>query len=200
MKAFAAATVVLLALFAGAVSASVHQRPSLRALNLGPPTFRGSGFKPHERVDVTLRGAAVPSVHANTDAHGLFRARLAAVPACKAWTVRARGARGGVAVYRHARCAALVTDVSGVVRRPRRNLCSDETPCSVPDPGVTVRAFRAGNLVAETTTDSKGRFSFSLADGRYTIQAMSRATEPKTVQVETSNPVRLALFVDTGIR
>jgi hypothetical protein len=200
MKAFAAVA-VLLALSAGAAGASVHRHPSLRALNLTPPTFRGSGFKPHERVKVTLRGAAVPSVHAMTDARGRFRVRLAAAPACRTWTVRALGVRGGIAVYHHSRCAALATDVTGAVRRgPIRNTCSPQTPCSAPDPGVTVQAFEAGNLVAETTTDQNGRFSFSLADGAYTIQALGRGTKPKTVQVKTTNPVHPAFMVDTGIR
>jgi hypothetical protein len=199
MKAFAAA-LVLLALSAGTASATVHRHASLRALSLTPPTFRGSGFGPHEPVNVSVRGATVPPVHAMTNARGHFRVRLAAVPSCRAWTVRALGARGGIAVYHHSRCASLNTDVRGVVRRPAGNVCKDQTPCSAPDPGVTVQAFAAGSLVAETTTDHKGRFSFSLADGPYTIRALGRGTKPKTVQVKTSNPVHLAFLADTGIR
>jgi hypothetical protein len=201
VKAFVAAVIVL-ALSAGAASASVHRHASLRALNLTPPTFSGSGFKSHERVTVTVRGASAPSVHLTAGAAGRFRVRLAAMPSCRAWTVRARGADGGFAVYRHSRCAALKTDVTGVVwRGPIRNVCSDKTPCSAPDPGVAVQAFQAGNPIAETTTDDNGRFSFSLADGQYTIQVMAgRGTKPKVVQVQTSNPVHLDFLIDTGIR
>jgi hypothetical protein len=201
VKAFAA-SVVVLALSAGAASASVHRHASLKALNLTPPTFRGAGFKSHERVTVTVRGASVPSVHVTTGAGGRFRVRLAAMPSCRAWTVRARGAGGGTAVYHHSRCASLKTDVTGVVwRGPIRNVCSDKTPCSAPDPGVTVQAFEAGSLVAETTTDDNGRYSFSLADGQYTIQVLAgRRTKPRVVQVQTSNPVHLDFLIDTGIR
>lgn len=200
MKAFAAA-VVLLALSAGAASATVHRHALLRAVSLTPPAFRGSGFRPHESIDVTMRGAAVPSVHAMTNARGRFRVRLAAVPSCRAWTVRALGARGGIAVYHHSRCASLNTDVKGVVRRgPTRNICTVGVPCNAPAAGVTVQAFEAGNLVAETTTDHNGRFSFSLADGQYTIRALGRGTKPKTVQVKTSKPVYLSFLIDTGIR
>lgn len=199
MKALGAAVVLLLALTAGAASASVRQHPRLRALNLTPPTFRASGFKPHERVDVTLRGAAVPSVQVMTDAHGRFRARLGAAPSGRAWTVRARGARGGIAVYHHARYASLQTDVMGLVRRPAGNVCSDQKSCSVPAPGVTVQALASGKVVAETTSDHNGGFTFSLADGSYTIQAAGRGTEPKTVHVNTSNPVHLTLRINTGL-
>src|ERR1700756_116260 len=144
MKALAVAA-VLLALFAGAAGASVNRHPSLRALNLTPPTFRGSGFKAHEAVNVSVRGTATGSVHATTDARGRFHVRLAAMPSCTAWTVRALGLRGGIAVYHHARCASLTTDVTGVVRRPTGNVCSDQKACSGPDPGVTVQAFKSGS-------------------------------------------------------
>ena len=200
MKAFAAAA-VLLALSAGAASATVHRHASLRAVSLTPPAFRGSGFRAHESIDVTLRGAAVPSVHAMTNGRGRFHVRLAAVPSCRAWTVRALGARGEIAVYHHSRCASLDKDVKGVVRRgPIRNICIVGVPCNAPAAGVTVQALESGRLVAETKTDDNGRFSFSLADGAYTIQALGRGTEPKTVDVKTSNPVHLAFLVDTGIR
>ena len=169
MKAFAAA-VVLFLLCAGLASAGLQSHASLRVLKLTPPIFRGSGFGSHERVTITLRGVRARPVHVRTDAEGRFRVRLAALPSCRAWTVRALGVQGGIAVYHHARCAASNADVEGVVRRsPTKNICLEGDPCSAPDPGVTVQAFRAGNLVAETTTDGHGRFSFSLADGSYTV-------------------------------
>jgi hypothetical protein len=200
MKAFAAA-LIFLVLCAGAASASVQRHASLRALNLTPPTFRGSGFGAREQVTVSLRGLHVGSVHVKADAEGRFRVRLASLPSCRAWTVRALGARGGIAVYHHARCASLSADVEGVVRRgPTKNICGVGESCSVPDSGVTVQAFEAGNLVAKTTTDTHGRFSFSLADGSYTVRAVGRGTEPKTVDVKTSSVAHLAFMVDTGIR
>lgn len=197
MKAFAA-VVVLLVLSAGAASASVHQHARLHPLRLAPPTFRGSGFTPYERVTVTMRGTAV---RVKTDSYGRFRVRLAAVPARRAWTARALGARGEVAVYHHARYASLDTDVTGVVRRgPIKNVCSDQEPCSAPAVGVTVQAFAGGILVAETTTDAKGQFSFALASGSYIVRALGHGTEPKTVRVNGSNAVHVAFMIDTGIR
>jgi hypothetical protein len=200
MKALAAAVVFLL-LCAGAASASLQRHASLRALNLTPPTFRGSGFGSHERVTVSLRGLQARPVHVKADAEGRFRVRLASLPSCRAWTVRALGVRGGVAVYRHSRCASLNEDVEGIVRRgPTKNICGVGDPCSLPASGVTVQAFEAGNLVAKTTTDGHGRFSFSLADGSYTVRAVGRGTEPKTVDVKTSSVAHVAFMVDTGIR
>jgi hypothetical protein len=201
MKAFAAAAAVLLVFCAGAASASVQRHASLRALNLAPPIFRGSGFGSRERVTVSLRGLHVRPVQVRADDKGRFRVRLASLPSCKAWTVRALGNNGGTAVYRHARCASLNADVEGVVRRgPTKNICGVGESCSVPDSGVTVEAFQAAKLVAKTTTDGHGRFSFSLADGPYTVRAVGRGTEPKTVDVKTSSVAHLAFMVDTGIR
>jgi hypothetical protein len=65
---------------------------------------------------------------------------------------------------------------------------------------VTVKARHAGVLVAETTTNRNGRFSFSLARGYYTVEALGRGTKPKTIHVRTSSPVHLAFLIDTGIR
>jgi len=200
MKALAAA-VVFLALCTGAASGSVHRNASLRPLKLTPPVFRGSGFQPNERVNVTLRGAAVPAAHVLTDANGQFRARLGAVSGCKAWKVLAVGADGASAGYQHARCAGLIKDVEGVVRRsPTKNICSEEESCSAPAPGVTVQAWESGGLVAQTTTDANGQFSFSLANSEYTVKALGRGAQPQTIAVQTSSPVHLSFMVDTGIR
>jgi hypothetical protein len=193
--------VVIVALCAATASATIHRHASLRALSLTPPTFRGSGFAAHERVTVSSRGLRVTPVRLRANAHGRFLIRLGALPACKAWTVRAIGVRSGLAVYRHVRCASLKTDVRGVVRRgPTRSVCKVGEPCSAPAAGVTVQALESGSVVAETATDGKGQFSFSLADGDYTIQALGRGSEPKMVHVETSSPVQLAFLLDTGIR
>lgn len=209
MKVLVAA-LLLLALSAGAANARVHQHryhASLHPLNLTPPTFRGSGFKPHERVTVSLRGPQARSVHVKANAHGRFRVRLTAVSACKAWTVRAVGARGGRAVYRHARCAALATDVEGTVTRgPIKNVCIEGIPCSAPAANVTVQAFESGRLVAQTTTDDNGRFAFALAAGDYTIKPNTkeapgaRKTKPQKVHLTGSALVQLSFSIDTGIR
>lgn len=205
MKALAAVLLLLL-LSAGAANARVHRHASLRPLNLTPPTFRGSGFKPHERVTVSLRGLRARPVHVRADARGRFRVRLARLPACRAWTVRAVGARGRRAVYRHARCAALETDVAGVVRRgPTSPACIAGTSCSAPAPGVVVQAFESGRLVAQTTTAGDGRFTFGLARGDYTIQVdatqgLDRAPKPQTVHVTPSTVVQLSFSIDTRIR
>lgn len=200
MKKALVAALLLFPLSAGAANARSH--PSLRVLTLTPPTFRGSGFRPHERVTVSVGGLRIPSVHVVTNRHGRFRARLARVPACRGWTARAVGARGGRAVYRHAAsCASAATDVEGVVRRgPITPVCVAGTPCYGPAAGVTVQAFGFGKLVAETTTGSKGHFTFSLASGEYTIEVLGRGAERRTVHVTTSTLVHLAFVMDTGIR
>jgi hypothetical protein len=197
MKALVAA-IGLLLLSAGSANARFH--PSLDVLTLAPPTFRGSGFAPHERVTVSLSGLEIPRVHVVTNARGQFRARLAAVPACRAWTVRAVGARGERAVYRHSRCRAAAADVEGTVTQgPITPICVARTPCYGPAAGVTVKAFAADELVAETTTDREGRFTLSLDAGYYTV-AVGRGTAPQAVHVTASNLVQLAFLIDTGIR
>jgi hypothetical protein len=201
-----AAVVLLLALSAGAANARVHRQPSLRALNLTPPTFRGSGFKPHERVAVSLRGLRMRPVHVKADAHGRFRVRLAAASACRAWTVRAVGKHSGRVLYHHARCAALETSVKGVVwRGPIKNVCSDATLCGAPAAGVAVQALKAGHVVAQTSTAADGSFSFALAAGPYMIrlaakQAPGRKTAPQAVHVTGATLVHLSFQIDTGIR
>lgn len=198
MKALAAA-LLLLALSAGAASASRH--PSLRVVTLSPPTFRGSGFKPHEPVTVSVRGLPIHPVHVLANARGRFRVRLVAI-STSTWAVRAVGAHGGTAVYRHTSHSSIAeTDVEGVVQRgPLTPICTASTPCTGPAVGVTVQALQAGKPVAQTTTDHNGHFTFSLAPGDYTIQALGRGTEPKAVHVTTSTRVHLAFLIDTGIR
>lgn len=193
------AALLLFLLSAGAASASPH--PSLRALSMSPPTFRGSGFGPHEHVTVSFRGVRVRPVRVVTNALGRFRVRVAALPACAAWTVRAAGVSGGAAIYRHFRCISAAADVVGIVKRgPTTPVCAASTPCYGPAAGVTVQAFGAGKLVAQTTTDSKGHFTFSLGDGYYTIHVLARHAETRTVHAARSAVVHLTLLIDTGIR
>lgn len=200
MKALAAVLLLFL-LSAGTATARVHRRASLRPLTLAPPTFRGSGFGAHERVTISLRGLRVPAAHVVTNARGRFRVRLASVPVSKAWTVRAVGARGERVVYHHSPWATLETDVEGTVKRgPITPICSVRSSCSAAVPGVTVQAFVSRRLVAETTTDENGSFTFSLATGDYTIRALGRGTKPQAVHVTTSTLVHLAFLIDTRIR
>ena len=63
-----------------------------------------------------------------------------------------------------------------------------------------MQALAGESLVAETTTDSNGQFSFALVSGSYTVRALGHGTEPKTVRVNGSNAVHVAFMIDTGIR
>jgi Carboxypeptidase regulatory-like domain len=197
-KAFVIA-LLLFPLAAGAANARLH--PTLRALRLTPPTFRGSGFHARERVTVSLGILPATAVRVRADAGGRFRVRLAAVPKCGAWSVRAVGSRGSRAVYRHPTCASERTGVEGIVLRgPITPVCTSETPCDAPAPGVTVQALQNGNVVATTATDSKGRFALSLGAGDYTVRALDRDTQPQQVHVTASKLTEVAFYIDTGIR
>ena len=197
-KAFLLA-LLLFPLATGAASATLH--PSLRAVRLTPPTFRGSGFYANERVRVSLGTLRATAVRVRADAQGRFRVRLAAVPKCGAWTVRAVGSRGSRAVYRHRACASPKSGAEGIVLRgPTAPLCVVGSPCSAPAPDVTVQALQDNGVVARTTTDKNGRFVLSLKAGDYTIRALGRGAEPKKVHVGASGLVELAFFIDSGIR
>jgi hypothetical protein len=196
-KAFVIA-LLLLPLTAGAAGATLH--PSLRAVHLTPPTFRGSGFHAHERVTVSLRIRHATAVHVRADASGRFRVRLAAVPKCGAWTVRAVGSRGSRAVYRHRACASEQSGVEGVVMRgPIVPVCVADEPCDAPAAGVTVQALQSGSVVATTTTDRNGRFTLLLAAGDYTIRPVGD-TQPQSIHVNASKLTEVAFLIDTGIR
>ena len=197
-KAFLVA-LLLLPLAAGAAHAKLH--PSLQALRLTPPTFRGTAFRAHERVTVSLTILRASAVTVRADADGRFRVRLATVPRCGAWRVRAVGSRGSRAVYRHRPCASARSGVEGIVLRgPIAPVCIAGSPCSAPAANVTVQALRNGDVVAQTTTDREGRFTLSLTAGDYTVQALGRGTEPRPVHVVAPKLAEIAFFIDTGIR
>jgi hypothetical protein len=197
-KAFVVA-LVLFPLAAGAANARLH--PSLRALRLTPPTFSGRSFHARERVTVSLGILPADAVRVRADAAGRFRVRLAAVPKCGAWSVRAVGSRGSRAVYRHPVCATGRSGVEGIVMRgPITPVCVEGRPCDAPAAGVTVQAMQDGNVVATTVTDKNGRFMLPLAAGDYMIQALGRGTEPKDVHVSEAKLSEVAFFIDTGIR
>jgi hypothetical protein len=196
-KAFFVA-LLLVPLAAGAASASLH--PSIRALRLTPPTFRGSGFHARERVTVALGLLPAVGARVRADAGGRFRVRLATVPKCGTWTVRAVGSRGSRAVYRHRACASRSGVEGIVVRGPTSPACAAGSPCSAPARDVTVQATKGGNVVASTTTDNEGRFTLALHAGDYTISALGRGTEPQDVHVTASKLTEVAFLIDTGIR
>ena len=184
-----------------ASAAYAKSPPSLRAVRLTPPVFRGSGFHAHEHVTVSLRLLPASAVHVVANARGRFRVRLAAVPACGSWTVRALGSRGTKALYRHPACASATTGVEGIVLRgPTTPVCLAGSPCSAPAPDITVQALKQGTIVAQTATDSNGRFTIPLAVGDYTIKALGRGTEPRAVNVSASKLVEVGFLIDTGIR
>jgi len=196
-KAFVIA-LLLFSLTAGAANAKLH--PSLRVVRLTPPTFRGSGFHAHERVTVSLRLRPVTTVRVRADASGRFRARLAAVPKCGAWTVRAVGSRGSRAVYHHPACAAHSGAEGIVLRGPIVPVCAAGSPCDAPVPNATVQALQNGNVVASTTTDQDGRFTLSLEAGDYTVRVPGRNTKPQEIHVSASKLTEVEFLIDTGIR
>lgn len=185
-------------LAAGAASATLH--PSLRMVRMTPPTFRGTGFHARERVTVSLNILRAPRVHVRADAQGRFRVRLSAVPACGAWKARAVGSQGSRAVYRHRACPTEASGVEGIVMRgPITPVCTPESPCDAPAPGVTVQALQSGSVVATTTTDHNGRFRISLAAGDYMVRTLGN-TKAQSVHVSPSKLTEVALYIDTGIR
>jgi hypothetical protein len=196
-KAFLIALLVF-PLVAGAASATLH--PSLRMVRVTPPTFRGTGFHARERVTVSLTILHAPKLHVRADAQGRFRVRLSAVPECGAWKLRAVGSQGSRAVYRHRACPAEGSGVEGVVMRgPVTPVCTPESPCDAPAPGVAVQALQSGSVVATATTDHNGRFRISLAAGDYMVRTLGSA-KAQSVHVSPSRLTEVALYIDTGIR
>ena len=196
-KAFVIA-LLLFPLAAGAADAKLH--PSLRVVRLTPPTFRGSGFHAHERVSVSLSISPARTERVRADASGRFRVRLAAVPKCGAWSVRAVGSRGSRAVYRHRACASR-SGVEGIVLRgPITPVCTADSPCDAPVPDVAVQALQNGTVVATTKTDQNGRFRLSLDAGDYTVRVPGQDTNPQTVHVTATKLTEVAFLIDTGIR
>jgi hypothetical protein len=196
-KAFLIALLVF-PLVAGAASATLH--PSLRMVRVTPPTFRGTGFHARERVTVSLTILHAPKLHVRADAQGRFRVRLSAVPECGAWKLRAVGSQGSRAVYRHRACPAEGSGVEGVVMRgPVAPVCTPESPCDAPAPGVAVQALQSGSVVATATTDHNGRFRISLAAGDYMVRTLGSA-KAQSVHVSPSRLTEVALYIDTGIR
>jgi hypothetical protein len=95
----AAVFAALLATLFGAVAAdapAAAAKAKVRIVKLSPLTMRGTGFKPTERVTVTLSGGAAGTVRATATAAGTLTVsfRKAKVTGCTAYTLRVVGAAG----------------------------------------------------------------------------------------------------------
>ena len=95
----AAVSAALLAILVGAVASAAPAAPAkatVKIVKLNPLTIRGAGFKPTERVTVTLSAGAVGSARGTATAAGIVTITIpkAKVTACTAYTLRAVGAAG----------------------------------------------------------------------------------------------------------
>jgi hypothetical protein len=92
---FAALLAILIGAVATAAPAAVT-KATVKIVKLNPLTIRGSGFKPTERVTVTLSAGAAGTARATATAAGIVTVSLpkAKVTACTAYTLRAVGSAG----------------------------------------------------------------------------------------------------------
>ena len=90
-------------LIAAAVAVASPQRPALRLVDSDPATFSGRAFKPRETVRITFLEAQVPSMRVRANRYGTFTASFdgVTVDRCDQVFVRAVGARGSRAAYKH---------------------------------------------------------------------------------------------------
>jgi hypothetical protein len=95
----AAVLAALLAILIGAVATAAPAaaaKATVRIVKLSPLTIRGSGFKPSERVTVTLSAGAKGTARGTATAGGLVTISLSKtkVTTCTAFTLRAVGSAG----------------------------------------------------------------------------------------------------------
>jgi hypothetical protein len=92
---FTALLGILLAAMA-TVAPAAATKATVKILKLSPLTIRGSGFKPTERVTVTLSAGATGTARGTATAAGIVTVSFpkAKVTACTAYTLRAVGAAG----------------------------------------------------------------------------------------------------------
>ena len=92
---FAALLAILISAVATAAPSAVT-KATVKIVKLSPLTIRGSGFKPTERVTVTLSAGAAGTARAIATAAGVVTVSLrrAKVTACTAYTLRAVGSAG----------------------------------------------------------------------------------------------------------
>ena len=95
----AAVFAALLAILVGAVATAATAaaaKATVRIVKLSPLTIRGAGFKPAERVTLTLSAGAAGTAKGTASAAGTLTVVFprAKVTACTAYTLRAVGAAG----------------------------------------------------------------------------------------------------------
>jgi len=95
----AAVFVALLGILLGAmatVTSAAPAKATLKIVKLNPLTIRGSGFKPVERVTVTLSAGAAGKAKGTATAAGVLTVSVpkAKVTACTSYTLRAVGSAG----------------------------------------------------------------------------------------------------------
>ena len=93
-----AATAALLT--AAPTLGAARAKATLHVVRLKPFTVRGTGFKPAERVTVTLAGGAKGTAVGTANGSGTFTVTLKApVTACTAYVLRATGKAGSRAIF-----------------------------------------------------------------------------------------------------
>jgi hypothetical protein len=93
------------------------------------------------------------------------------------------------------------TGLYGVVTRgPITPVCVAEMPCSAPAPGAVLVFVRGGQEVARVKAGTAGRYRVRLAAGSYTVRAVNRPIDPKSVVVRQARMLRVDFSIDTGIR
>jgi len=77
-----------------------------------------------------------------------------------------------------------------------------ESPCpDKPVAGAPVELAANGTVIASTTTDAAGRFRVTVPAGTYEITARNTGYPSRITQsIIVSDPVELALVVDSGLR
>jgi hypothetical protein len=84
-------------------------------------------------------------------------------------------------------------------------VCLQNQPCSKKTPGVRLRFWRAGRVVASVVSGEGGRYLIALAPGMYTVSSPSAmrpkgSVRPSPVRVVAGRFRAIDFFVDTGIR
>lgn len=95
----AAVSAALLAILVGAVASAAPAAPAkatVKIVKLNPLTIRGAGFKPTERVTVTLSAGAAGTAKGTATAAGVLTVSVpkAKITACTPYTLRAVGSAG----------------------------------------------------------------------------------------------------------
>jgi hypothetical protein len=94
----AIAALVLVATAASAAARTAH----VSVMGTSPFTVRGTGFRAHERVTVTVFAKTTRTKRVTAGARGGFTAAFSAVTIgrCEGYAIRAKGNRGSIAVFK----------------------------------------------------------------------------------------------------